>query len=325
MFGKKEKINKRVDLELRTPKKRKSFFEKKEKQKKDPVFARAIFRIVFFLFLSSVIYILSFSPFLEVKNVEIKGVSELDYEKVFDKVNGVIQEKHFRFIPKSNLIIFPQRQIEEELLSSFKKIKNIETKKVFPDRVEINILERKTLLIWCSSGYCYIIDENGYAYMTADFGSEEVKQNHLINLIDNSSKSVSIGEKVLDEEYIQFAVGLREELKKELGIEIGDDYITQSRIAEEALVTTNEGWQIFFSSTILIENSLRTLDTFLTKEVNDESRKKLEYVDLRAENKVYYKMRTDTDETMTNLEESHDNPENKNDNVDKKDNKKKKN
>jgi hypothetical protein len=40
-----------------------------------------------------------------------------------------------------------------------------------------------------------------------------------------------------------------------------------------------------------MKNSIGTLKTFLDKEMDQEKRRKLEYIDLRAENKVYYKFK----------------------------------
>lgn len=318
-----KKKQNRPDLSSRSPKKRKNFFEKKEELPQDPVVARAIFRILIIFFVASVAYILFFSPFLEIKDIQLKGTSEIKYEEVYQEIKMVLSGKYLRFIPKDNLIIFPKQEMGKSLLDKFKKINSIETKKHFPSGIEIEITERKTLFVWCSSGSCYIVDENGYAYMEADFNSEQIKQNHLVTLIDDSSKQVSIGDKVLQEEYINFVANLRDELRKETGLEVTDEFHTQSRIAEEAKVMTSEGWQIFFSSVIPIESSLQTLKTFLEKQINEESKSKLEYVDLRAENKVYYKFK---DEEPKDGEETKDDPENQEQSKqeDKKDDNKKK-
>lgn len=304
MIWKKKKN--RPDLSSRSPKKRKTFFEKKEETPKDPVIARVIFRILIFFFVASVVYVLFFSPFLEIKDIQLKGISEIKYEEVYQEIEQVLSGKYL-FIPKNNLIIVPEQEIENNLSDKFKKISLIEIKKHFPNGIEIEIVERKTLFVWCSSGSCYIIDEKGYAYMGADFESEQIKQNRLVTLVDDSSKPVSIGDKVLQEEYINFVANLRDELREETGLEVSDEFHTQSRIAEEAKVTTLESWQIFFSSVIPIENSLQTLKTFLEKQMNEESKSKLEYVDLRAENKVYYKFK---DEEPKDGEEAQKNSEN---------------
>lgn len=296
-----KKRSKRIDLELRAPKKRKSFFEKKEKKASSHFFSRIIFRLVFFIFISSLAYVLFFSPFLEIKKVYLEGISELKYDDVYQKIEGFLNEKYFRIISKNNFVIFPSEKIKTELRNNFKKISSVEIERIFPNEIKIKIVERKALLIWCSAGPCYIIDENGYAYTWTDFESDEVKQNNLLSIIDNSGKPVVVGEKILNEYYIKFVISLRDELEKETEIKITNEYHTDSKMAEEVKVKTEGEWEIFFSTTLPMEDSIQTLKTFLEKEMVDKDRSKLEYVDLRAENKVYYKFK---DEESTDVEKA---------------------
>ena len=289
MFGKKK--NKRVDIELRAPKKRKSFFEKKEEKAPSHVFSRIIFRFVLLIFVGSVGYVLFFSSFLEIRKVRLVGISELNYGDVYGKIDELLAKKDFNFVSRKNFILFPSEKIKSELKNTFKKISEVRIEKIFPDSVVVEIVERKALLMWCSAGPCYVVDENGYAYVWADFESEEVKQNNLLSVIDNSGKPVAVGEKVLDGDYIKFVISLKDKLENETGIKINNEYGTQSKIAQEVRVKTEEGWGIFFSSNLSMEDSIQTLETFLEKEMADKDKSKLEYVDLRAENKVYYKFK----------------------------------
>jgi cell division septal protein FtsQ len=289
----------RTELSLRAPKKRKSFFEKKEKNPGSPLFSRLIFRLALLVFIGSVIYILFFSQFLEVKEVYLNGVSELNYNDVYGKITGPMEGKYFNAVPKNNLLLVSKKRIEKDLLDNFRKISSVEVEKIFPDKIRVKIIERKALLLWCSAGPCYIIDENGYAYSGADFESDEIKQNHLIRVADISAKPVIMGEKILSGDYISFVSSIKDELNKEMGLPITDEYQTQSRIASEARVKTEEGWDIYFNADLPIEGSVLSLKTFMEKEINQDQRNNLEYIDLRAENKVYYKFK---DESQTNAD-----------------------
>ncbi|MFH0969051.1 MAG: FtsQ-type POTRA domain-containing protein [Patescibacteria group bacterium] len=302
MFWRKKK-NKRLDLESRAPKKRRSFFEKKEKERNNPVFLRIVSKMLRTVFLALVGYVLFFSPFLEIKEISVKGISELNYGDVLQKAVGISKEKYLRLIPKNNLIIFPSNKAEREILNSFKKISSVEVKKVFPDRIEVAVVERKSLLIWCSAGPCYVIDENGYAYNNADFESEEIKQNNLLTIIDDSAKPVILGEKVLNKNYIDFVSDSGDELNKELGMKITGEYRTKSRIAEEIRIKAEEGFEIFFSTSLPMSGSMQTLKTFLEKEMAGKDKSKLEYIDLRAENKVYYKFKDGESQNNTETQQ----------------------
>jgi len=299
MFWNKKK-NKRLELELRAPKRRKSFFEKKEEKASNPIFSKIIFRFVFLVFIASLSYIIFFSPFLEIKKVYLEGVVELKYDDVYQKIEGLLNEKYFRIIPKDSFIILPSEKIKSELQNNFKKISAVEVEKIFPDKIRVKIVERKALLIWCSAGPCYIIDENGYAYIGVDFESDEIKQNNLLSVVDNSGRSIDMKEKILNIGYMEFLISIKDDFEKETDIKITNEYQTGSRMAEEAWVMTEEGWRILFSSGLPLEDSITTLKTFLEKETDQDNRSKLDYVDLRAKNRVYYKFK---DESQENTEE----------------------
>lgn len=294
---------KREKTYSRSAKKRKNFFEKKEKPDKK-VFLKLLFRALLFAFAAATAYILFFSPLLEVNRILIKGNSELSAREIESIVQENIQGRYLKIAPKNNLILASSARIRSNLLNSFKKLSGVEVKKIFPDAIEISVQERKSLLIWCAAGPCYIVDENGYAYTGADFEAEEIKQNNLVTAIDTSAKPVSTGEKVLDPSYIQFISNIKDELEKKTGIKIAGEYKTGSRMAEEVNVRTEAGWEIYFSSSLPLDASLRTLSTFLEKETAVKT-DTFEYIDLRAESKVYYKLKetqTDADETQTSAE-----------------------
>jgi cell division septal protein FtsQ len=299
MWNKKKR---RTELNLRAPQKRKSFFEKKEETPENPLFLRILFRMLLVLFVGAVGYALFFSPFLEIRSISLDGISELPYDSVHQTVQEVIGEKYLKIIPQNNLILLSSDKVRTALLEHFKKINAVSIKKIFPDTLKVTITERKALLVWCSGDSCFIIDENGSAYSEADFDSEEIKQNNLVRLNDASAKPVAVGDKVLTPGYIQYVTALGGALDKDAGITISGDYQTESRVAEEVKVTSAEGWQIFFSTSLPMADSISALKTFLDKEIDQSKRGGLEYVDLRAENKVYYKMRTDADPTQTNAD-----------------------
>lgn len=279
---------------MRTKKIRQSWVEKRKKKKqkeKHSVFFRAVYYFLLAAFAGVTAYIFIFSPFIQINYLRLEGTEELGYEKVLEELKISLSGKYFGFIPKNNFVLISKKKIRNRLMEKFKKVSNVEVKKVFPDTVNVKITERKALLLWCSGGPCYIIDEEGCAYGGVNFESSEIKENNLIKLVDVSAKPVSLGEKILSENYINFILELAEEIKKEAPISVLGEYRTACRAAEEVRVKTAEGWDIYFSSKIPAKQSIRTLKTFLEKEMDEEKRKNLEYIDLRVENKVYYKFK----------------------------------
>lgn len=263
-------------------------------------FGRVVFYLLLILFLGITAYILIFSAFMRVENCVLSGTNELPHGDVLKKAKGSLEGNFFGFIPRDNFFMVSGKKISRELTAEFKKIKNVEVKKIFPQSVIINITERKSLIVWCSGppdgeagGPCYILDEQGYAYTGTDLDSPEVVQNNLIKIIDTSARPVILGEKILSEEYMRCLINLREEIEKASIVGITSEWTTPSIVAEELEISTQEGWKIFFSAKITPGKAIRTLKTFLEEEMDSEKRGKLEYVDLRVENKVYYKLKNE--------------------------------
>ncbi len=270
---------------------RSSTREKKEKSR----FSRVIYYFLLVAFTGVVVYVLFFSRFLEINTIVLNGTEELEKEKVINSVKSSLEGKYFGLIPKNNLILASKNRVVEKILQNFKKISEAKAEKVFPGTLKVEVKERKSLVLWCSGGPCYIVDEKGYAFSNADFESSVIKENNLVRLVNLNAKPVTIGEKVLEEDYINFVLGIRDEFKKEIGQDIEDEYYTRFQAADEVQIKTREGWDVYLNGQLPLDKSLETLRIFLEEKIssNPEDWNKLEYVDLRIENKVYYKLKNE--------------------------------
>lgn len=269
---------------------------------KELKFSRMLFYFLLVVFLTVAGYVLLFSPYLKIQAISIHGIKELDYDAVTAKTASVIQGKYLKIIPKDNYFLVSKRKMSKNLTEEFKKIKLVKIKKMFPGAISIEIKERDSLILWCSGGPCYIIDESGFAYTSSDLDAPEVVQNNLIQIIDTSARPVEIGEKILNEEYVLYLLALREKIKKN-DLKVSEQWYTPSLVADEVEIETSYGWRVYFSSKINPDRALRTLKAFLDGEIDDK-RERLEYVDLRIENKVFYRLKNEDDSTRKNqLEE----------------------
>lgn len=256
--------------------------------------SRFLYWVLLLLFIGVTIYVFFFSDFMKVQSFSIEGVEELPYEEVLGEVKSKVEGKYLGLIEKNNLLLISKSRIKSDLLNRFKKIKSAEVRKEFPSSVCVKIEERSSLIVWCSGGPCYIIDERGLAYTGIDPDAPEIIENNLIKIIDKGAQPVSVGEKVLTEDEVAFLLELREEFRGEIKLNIYDEWETPSIIAEEVRIKTSEDWYIYFSTQVPPNKAIRTLKTFLEEEISAiKKRKKLEYVDLRTENKVYYKMKVE--------------------------------
>lgn len=269
----------------------------KRKEKKEPMirvkkFIRPmiIYNMLLVFFIGVVIYSFAFANFLEINEIAVDNqgtIGDVDIQKT---VRGELDGKYLGVISKNNFIFFNSRKTELKLKNEFKKIKTVSVSKKFPDKINVRIEERNLILALCSRGECYFIDENGYAYERINPELEAENKNEIIELVDESGKEIKENEYVLLPSFVEFIVNVADEIKDDTSLEILNEYRTRSRISEEVIVQTKKGWDIYLNAKFPIDKSTRTLKTLLNRHLMLKDLNELEYIDLRSENKVFYRM-----------------------------------
>lgn len=240
-------------------------------------------------FVSVSFYVFSFSSFLEIEDIEISN-SSIAKDKIEGYIRTELNNRYLKIFSKKNYVFLDARDLERKLKHNFKKIKKISVKKKFPNKLLVDIEERNLILSLCSRGECYFIDENGYAYEKADFNSFNPGEDRVAKLIDESGKEIREGEYVLMPKYVEFIISIEDAIRNGTSLEILNEYRTESRISEEVIVQTRKGWDIYLNSKFPIDKSVYTLKTLLNRQIMLRDLNDLEYIDLRSENKVFYRM-----------------------------------
>lgn len=262
--------------------------EKKVVSKRLRIFLHSFLSIVFFAVL---MYVLFFSPFLKIQNVVIEGNQELADNELYQAAGESYAGKYLGLLPKDNFFLFPEKGLQNRLKDRFRKISELSVAKTFPDKISVTLKERQSLILWCSGGPCSLVDENGYAYMGADFDSPDIQQNHLVQIVDTSAKPVALGDQVLTQKYVTFVLELMQNFPKNEGVVLTEQCSTPSRLAGEISCTSTEGIRVALSTEIPLSQTLKTMDIFMRKQLGKDEISKLEYLDLRFENRVYYKIK----------------------------------
>ncbi|MDP1884643.1 MAG: FtsQ-type POTRA domain-containing protein [Candidatus Moranbacteria bacterium] len=249
---------------------------------------------VFFVsgFLGTAAYVLFFSPLLRVKSVAVDGLESLDRRSVISVASGVMDQNYFDILDGSNLILASRSRIEEALLGRFKKIESVAISKRFPDKLSISVRERGSALVFCGGSDCYVIDRNGRAYAQADFQSNELDERGLIILRDLSRENISMADASVETGLVDFLKKVESRLDGDLSIGTKQEWSTPALISGDLRAETAEGWKIYFNYAISADKEIEMLKTVLDNSLDKVSRADLEYIDLRLDNKVYYKLKS---------------------------------
>ena len=242
-------------------------------------------------FLATTGYVLFYANFLDIVRVDISGLERLREEEIRAEINAWLEGEYPFRISRRNLILFDRKAFAKVLEEKFKRVERVSIKKTFPGNLRVEIEERRLLMLLCSGERCYTLNQAALAYAADNFDWEELKAENLVSLRDLSGVEIGTEVRALEEDFMRFALAVGEGVWEKTGVTLSKEQQTPSRVSGDLRVLTEEGWKIFFNTEIGLEKELLMLKTVLEKEIDQEERQKLEYVDLRIEGKVFYKFK----------------------------------
>ena len=243
------------------------------------------------VFCGAVVYVLFFSNFLLINSIEVSGAVNADREIIEEIGQNAISGKYLNFLEKRNIILADTGKIKRESLEKFKIIQNVEVKRIFPDKLKIIISEREPAIIFSGAGRCFVADKNGVIFDEADCEGRYLKREDFSVLVNESNKEPVPGENYVDAEYVNFISLARSGMESDLEIILEKEMRTPGIVSADIALKTKEGWSVFLNEKISAEKELEMLQVILENKITAEQRKNLEYIDLRTENRVYYKFK----------------------------------
>lgn len=282
---------------------RKTIASRPDQNKKEKR-SRLLFSTTVWVFLAAIFYIFFISDFLRVNAILVEGNFEIETGEIQKAVSEKTNGKYWGVLRKDNLLIFPAKSAAGDLAEKFKKIRKIKTRRKFPDKIVFEIEERRTAFALFSAEKAYFVDEKGVAYEEIFRQSAEDFLDGRLVLKNHGGQDISLGSEVSGPDYAAYLFQIKENLAEAFGIETESLMETPNIISREVRAKTLEGWVIYFNTEIPLEKELGMLKVFLEKSFKDKNRSDLEYVDLRSENKIFYKLKnSEEQEEEENKEE----------------------
>lgn len=254
------------------------------KLRKKRLAARAIFVFFSFLLVFSAIAGFFHIPFFNVKKIEVSGNGAVTAESIKEIVAEKISGKRGWLFPQKNFFLIPEREIENALRAEILRIKSAEIKKHPFDELAAIIQERQNSFLACVKDKCAFADENGFVFEEAPDFSEGI----FLKFYDERGKTEQpaalIGKNILPEGETAKLAAFGDLLGK-IKVEPAKIILKDESIYE---VQTGENWRIILNDKNEPKQALLNLAAALESEIK-EPRRKLDYVDLRFGNKVYFK------------------------------------
>lgn len=263
--------------------------------------------IYFFVFILIVGLLSYFSSnnHIVIDNIVITGNHIINTQDIEGNVNKNLNGKYLYLFNKANTFIYPNKQIYNDLLKSFPRIDKLSIYRENLKTLHIDLTERMGSYLYCGSKIpevindvgenCYFINNDGYIFDKAPYFSGNVYFKYYIQIFDNGLPVENpLMKNILSADdfhkMVRFIDGITVIGFKPIYMEMNQSGINT--------IYLNHGTQditptIVFKNGSDLELILNNLSVAMSKkefadEINSKYTK-LQYIDLRFNNKVLYK------------------------------------
>lgn len=247
------------------------------------------------LFVVTTGYVFVWSPYVQVEDVRVEDVSKDLSQRVSRVIDGYLSGYRYRFVPSGSFLFIRTEDMEEDISRQFPEIRSVEISKRFPDHMDVRIVTRERVLILCSGGPCFVVDESGMVRGGDFLINPEFPR---VILVDTSGAPVDFTDPVLPSETVAFVLDIGTGLRERVDIGAREEYSLPSRLARTVDVVTDDGWRLSINTEIPAHRTFENLRLFLDRQVPARDRTRLEYVDMRTENRIFYRFVGDGDQSV---------------------------
>lgn len=223
---------------------------------------------------------------INIADINIKGNSALATKALESFAEEKISGNYAFVLPKSNILLYPRKDLQESLLDSFKEIKEVDVSFESLQSISVNVEERKPFALYCgieiaTSSDCFFLDEEGFVFTKAP----EFSGNVYLKYYGPTSE---IGEQYIDVESFREISFFLASLS-----EIGLKPIIFNIVNEDDFeVELESGGKIMFGQKQSLSSIYENIQSvFGSEEFDEDSLEVLDYADFRFGNKVYFKFK----------------------------------
>lgn len=245
---------------------------------------RFIFLVLAVVVAVAVMAVFMFSDKFKVNRVIVVGNDSVSDERVEEQINLEKDGTVWGIFPRSNIFFFNTDRAAARLQEEIVQIRQAKVTRQMPDSLKVYLEEREPALVWVTGGREYYLDLEGVI-------SKEIRgepEFSLPRLRDESNREVQTKEKLVSKNFVDFAASLANTFQSETGLAY-EELSTPAPVSREIRVRTAFGGYIYFTSERTLASQYQKLLLILNKELKKGQKEKLEYVDLRIKDKIFYR------------------------------------
>ncbi len=255
-------------------------------KKRKKIVSKIILAVLTLLVIAAgVIYILFFTNWFDVRNVSITGPEDSLSSDISIATNEWLDRDFLEIPRRNNILLFSLEELSATILSQFPKLDSVDISRKDMHEIEISASQRKPIGVWClsDSNSCFYFDRKGIAYSETGQSAGFL----ILNVLDEKEREVSLGSNVISQDWLENII-LAKELLSKTDINVSRFKIPKNTFDEFHAVTA-DGWKIYFSISTDISKQISALTILFKEKFTPEQIRAFEYVDLRIQDRIYYK------------------------------------
>ncbi|MBI2033899.1 MAG: hypothetical protein HYT13_02260 [Candidatus Liptonbacteria bacterium] len=262
------------------------FYEGQRRRRRQRIYFKLIsVSVFFFALILGGGWLIFRSSFFNVEKITVLGNKDIKKEEVIGLVKNFILQGSFlrNFLGFENFLAWP-KEVGHESLASLPTLGSLQVKKNYGERsIILTVTEREPFGVLCLKknlpSECFWFDREGVIFKRFF----EVEGNLIKSLNDYYQENLRLGSKILPEGFIPNLISIFEVINQS-SLSIKEISLKNLGL-QEVEVDTYDGPKIYFSLRFPAENTLAVIQSLLEK----TGFKKLDYLDLRVENRAYYR------------------------------------
>lgn len=219
---------------------------------------------------------------LKVNLISVHGSSIFLKDRVEFEIKNILSSRFLLFVPQDRIFSFSEKKMEALLYVEFPELSGVSVKKDFPSTVIVEIKEREPVAVLCEENNrtCFYLDKTGFIFDQAAFFSSGV----FLKFFNEREEQLQIGNFLLDQELFRRLLKFKE--RTDSLIKISEIYLKPEGIYK---LQTFEGFYLILDGEDDWDIAFSNFDVFLKEITKEKNIKDIEYIDLRFNNKVFYK------------------------------------
>lgn len=191
---------------------------------------------------------------------------------------------------KNIFLVIPET-FEQRIAAQFPHVRTVYISRKLPGTIKVIVQEKTPSLLLLTGGDYFFVDSEGIVYEEARL---DTLPGVVLPIVKNTdargAHPIILGAPAVERPFVDFVHSIQEQLPPLLNFRVAEIRIPSLSAREVTFVLENN-WLIRFDISRSAEQQLSVLKRLLETSMTDEEHASLEYIDLRVQNRVYYRTR----------------------------------